>query len=35
MRFLTPVLIAGAALAIAGTAAVGQRPDDQLDPAFG
>lgn len=32
MRFLTPVLIAGAALTIGGTAAVGQRPDDQLIP---
>jgi tetratricopeptide (TPR) repeat protein len=32
MRFWTPVLIAGAALTLAGTAAVGQRPDDQLIP---
>ena len=32
MRFWTPVLIAGAALTLAGTAAMGQRPDDQLIP---
>ena len=32
MRFLIPVLIAGAAVTLATTTAVGQRPDDQLAP---
>ncbi|QNP46587.1 hypothetical protein H9L14_05535 [Sphingomonas sediminicola] len=32
MRLLPPVLIAGIAAALVATAAVGQRPDDQLSP---
>ena len=32
MRALSPVLIAGVAVALAATSATGQRPDDQLSP---
>lgn len=32
MRALSPVLIAGIAVALAATSAVGQRPDDQISP---
>lgn len=32
MRALSPVLIAGVAVALAATSATGQRPDDQISP---
>ena len=32
MRLLTPVLIAGAAVALSASSAIGQRPDDQILP---
>ena len=32
MRALSPVLIAGVAVALAATSAIGQRPDDQISP---